>query len=185
MPRSTRVGQTVMVVDRRQSGSLGIFAMAIGCVVSGLVFLIVPEFEDPQFAALTHLSGDIEAVRRISAPGSTNPSVSLVLSNSSGQHEIRIETYKAHPTNLARLSLGESVDAWVDHDPTGAMFAWQIERNGEVLVGYKDRLESSWRLQQRISFVGWPLLAAGILLVVLGIRRIRAQNTLGQRVAKK
>ena len=163
-----RAGPNVGDAD---SGSLGVFAVAIACVVSGLVFLVVPQFDDPEFTTLTHLSGKIEAVQRLSDPRSTNPSVSMVLSNAAGQHTIRIESYKAHPARLAGLSLGAFVDAWVDHDPTGAMFAWQVERDGEVLVGYRDRLESSWRLQQRISFVGWPLLGTGILLILLAFWR--------------
>ncbi len=156
-----------MTAGKSESGNLGVYAVAVAFLVSGLVFLIVPQFEDPQFTTLTHLSGKIEAVRRLSDPGSTNPSVSMVLSTAAGKHTIRIESYKAHPARLARLSLGTLVDAWVDRDSTGALFAWQVERDGEVLVGFKDRLESSWRLQQSMSFVGWPLLGAGILLMLL------------------
>lgn len=144
----------------------GLLAVAVACVVSGLVFLTAPYLDSAPFTTLTHLAGKIESVRRISPPGSVNPSASVVLSNSSGKHAIRIESYEGHVVRLARLSLGALVDAWVDYDPTGAMFAWQIERNGEVLVGYRSRLEASRQLQHRIAFVGWPLLGVGILLMV-------------------
>jgi len=50
------------------------------------------------------------------------------------------------------------------------MFAWQIERDGEILVGYRSRLEASRQLQHSIAFVGWPLLGVGVLLVVLACR---------------
>lgn len=165
-----------MPVAKKESGALGVYAVAIGCFVSGLALLIVPHVDDPQFTPLTHLSGKIDAVRRLSAPGSMNPAVSMVLSNADGQHTVLIQSYKAHPARLAGLSLGALVDAWVDHDSTGAMFAWQIERDGEVLVGYKDRLESSWRLQQRLSFAGWPLLGVGILLILFTRWRMRGSR---------
>jgi hypothetical protein len=141
-----------------------------------MVFLLVPHLGDAQFATLTHVAGKIEAVKPISPRGSVNPSVSIVLSNSSGEHSIRIDTYQGYAANLTRLSLGAHLDAWVDRDPSGALFAWQIERNGEVLVGYSDRLESSWRLQQRISFVGWPLLGVGFLLMLLAYWRAKPAN---------
>jgi hypothetical protein len=154
----------------------GLLAVAVACVASGLVFLTVPYLDNAQFATLTHLAGKIESVRRLSPPGSVNPSLSVVLSNSSGKHAIRIESYEGHVLRLARLSLGAFVDAWVDHDPTGAMFAWQIERNGEVLVGYRSRLEVSRQLQHRIAFIGWPLLGAGILLI-LGVIHYRIKTS--------
>jgi len=134
------------------------------------VFLTVPFLDTAQFTTLTHVAGKIESVRRLSAPGSVSPSVSVVLSNSSGKHAIRIESYEGHAVRLARLSLGAFVDAWVDYDPSGAMFAWQIERDGEILVGYRSRLEASRQLQHSIAFVGWPLLGVGVLLVVLACR---------------
>jgi len=168
------VYKRVTTTSSRGRETMGLLATAILCVVSGLVFLAVPHLGDAQFATLTHVAGKIEAVNPISPRGSVSPSVSVVLANASGKHSIRIDTHQGHTNHLARLSLGANLDAWVDRDATGAMFAWQIERNGEVLVGYKDRLESSHRLQKSLSFVGWPLLGLGGLLVFWAYWRMKA-----------
>jgi hypothetical protein len=151
--------------------TMGVWITAILSGISGLVFLTAPHFDESRFTELAHLSGKIRAVRRTSRPRSANASVSVTLSNGSDQRTIRIQTSEWEPANLARLSLGAVIDAWVDQDPKGEPFAWEVERDGKVLVGYRDRLETSRRLQHSIASIGWPLLGGGAFLSLLALRR--------------
>lgn len=135
-------------------------------ILSGLVLLVMPHVDKSEFRKLTQVSGKIEEVRRLSRPGSANPSVVVTLSGASGRHSIRIDSYDWHPAVLGRLSLGAIVDAWVDEMPTGELFAWQLERNGNFVVGYRDRLETSRRMQHALVWIGWPLLFGGVLALL-------------------
>lgn len=149
--------------------ALKLWAMAVLGVAVGLIFLILPRCDPSPFAKLTHLTGRVEEFRRVSAPDRQNPAFLLTLSDGVGRYTIRIDTYDWHPVTFAGLSLGAVLEVWVDTGPRGEMFAWQVERDGEVLVGYRDRLETSRRLQLGLEWVGLPFLAAGVLLSLLAI----------------
>lgn len=135
------------------------------CLVCGGLLLAGSFFDAAEFSKLEHLTGTIEQVERLERGPHTPPSMILSLDTAVGPQRLEIDFIDGYPIRMNRLSLGAKVEAWVQRDSLGKPFLWEVRRGDEVLVPFKQRLETSRQLQQVIGELGWPLLGFGLLLM--------------------
>ena len=172
----TRAGQP-SGADRRTSLADGCRALAIAIALFGLAgpAIIVIGDRAPDFAGLALEEGTVECVRRRD-PVKGRPSYLLRLEPSGERHDWIVYAGCLMPSGMSDIHPGDRLRARVART-WGVRHAWQIERDGSVLVSYADLVGVNRCFITRALLVGVVCqgLALGLLVAGVILRRIAAR----------
>lgn len=146
-------------------------AVTLGCTLLILAWVMIYgwklDFEEK--ADLYRINGVVTSFKRTHAPKS-GIKIHIYLSNGSRDHHLTQDDLSQSFPSLLTLSKGDKISALVASDTLGRNleWVWEIERNGEFILRYKDTLNHLYQDAERMTPFGFAALFLAGLFIFVG-----------------